>query len=144
MRNWMLPRFLDNYRRERDSDEMEYYAGLRREWDFRVNESNALHDDLMRLGKPLVDRVSLTLSWRNIHQYKHVVTTIKKKENNLMSWPSQRAGNSFRRNVTTSSTTRTTCQSECLCGMCVMSRVKLIMLVALVFNMQCMHIGDIV
>ena len=26
----------------------------------------------------------------------------------------------------------------------VLSRVKLIMLVALVFNMQCMHIGDIV
>ena len=57
MRNWMLPRFPDNYRRERDSDEREYYAGLRREWDFRVNESNALHDDLVRLGAPLVDRI---------------------------------------------------------------------------------------
>nr|POE71207.1 hypothetical protein CFP56_29039 [Quercus suber] len=55
MRNWMLPRFPDNYKRERDSDEREYYAGLRREWDFRVNESNALHDDLVRLGVPLVD-----------------------------------------------------------------------------------------
>ena len=83
MRNRMLPRFPDNYRRERDSNEREYYAGLRREWDFRVNESNALHDDLVRLGAPLVDRVSLTLSRQNMHQYERAVTKIK-KENNLM------------------------------------------------------------
>ena len=83
MRNWMLPRFPDNYRRERNSDEREYYAGLQREWDFHVNESNALHDDLLRLGAPLVDRSSLTLPWQNMHQYEHAVTKIK-KENNLM------------------------------------------------------------
>ena len=83
MRSWMLPRFPDNYRRERDSDEREYYVELRRQWDFHVNESNALHDDLMQLGAPLVDRASLTLSRRNMHQYERVVTTIK-KENNLM------------------------------------------------------------
>ena len=53
----MLPRFPDNYRRERDSDEREYYVELRWEWDFRVNESNALHNDLVRLGAPLVDCV---------------------------------------------------------------------------------------
>ena len=82
MRNWMLPRFPDNYRRERDFDEGEYYAGLRREWDC-VNESNALHDDLVRLEAPLVDRVSLTLSRKNMHQYERAVTKIK-KENNLM------------------------------------------------------------
>ena len=83
MRNWMLPHFPDNYRRERDSNEREYYAGLRREWDFRVNESNALHDDLVQLGAPLVDRVSLTLSRQNMHKYERAVTKIK-KENNLM------------------------------------------------------------
>nr|POF05319.1 hypothetical protein CFP56_37627 [Quercus suber] len=83
MRNWMLPRFPDNYRRERDSDETEYYTGLRREWDFRVNESNALHDDLVQLGAPLVDCTSLTLPQQNMHQYERVVTKIK-KENNLM------------------------------------------------------------
>ena len=81
MRNWMLPRFPDNYRRERDSDEREYYAGLRWEWD--VNESNTLHDDLVRIKAPLVDRVSLILSRQNMHQYERAVTTIK-KENNLM------------------------------------------------------------
>ena len=79
----MLSRFPDNYRRERDSNEGEYYAGLWREWDFRMNESNALHDDLVWLEAPLVDRVSLTLSLQNMHQYKRAVTKIK-KENNLM------------------------------------------------------------
>ena len=33
---------------------------------------------------------------------------------------------------------------ECMPIWYVLSKVKLIMLVALVFNMQCMHIGDIV
>ena len=83
MHNWILPRFPDNYRTKRDSNEREYYAGLRREWDFRVNESNALHNDLVQLEAPLVNRVSLTLSWQNMHQYERAVTKIK-KENNLM------------------------------------------------------------
>ena len=83
MRNWMLPHCPDNYRTKRDSDEREYYAGLWREWDFRMNESNALHNDLVQLEAPLVDRVSLTLSWQNMHQYERAVTKIK-KENNLM------------------------------------------------------------
>ena len=79
----MLPRFPDNYRRERDSDKRKYYAGLRREWDFRVNESNALHDDLLQLKAPLVYCSSLTLPRQNMHQYERAVTKIK-KENNLM------------------------------------------------------------
>ena len=48
-----------------------------------MNESNALHNDLVRLEVPLVDRSSLTLPQRNSHQYEHAVTKIK-KENNLM------------------------------------------------------------
>ena len=48
-----------------------------------MNESNALHDDLVRLGVPLVDRSSLTLPRQNMHQYERAVTKIK-KENNLM------------------------------------------------------------
>ena len=79
----MLPRFPDNYRTKRDFDEREYYAGLRREWDFRMNESNTLRNDLVQLEAPLVDRVLLTLSRQNIHQYERAVTKIK-KENNLM------------------------------------------------------------
>ena len=81
----MLPRFPDNYRRERDFDEREYYAKLLREWDFRVHESNALHNDVVRLGAPLVNRSSLTLPQQNMHQYERAVTKKKKKrENNLM------------------------------------------------------------
>ena len=80
MRNWMLPRFLDKYRTKKDSDEREYYAGLRREWDFCVNESNALHHDLVQLEAPLVDRVSLTLSRRNMHQYERAVTKKEKEK----------------------------------------------------------------
>ena len=48
-----------------------------------MNESNALHNDLVQLEAPLVDRVSLTLSRQNMHQYERAVTKIK-KENNLM------------------------------------------------------------
>ena len=80
MHNWMLPHFPNNYRRERDNDESEYYARLWREWDFRMNESNVLQDDLMWPGAPLVDRVSLTLSWQNMHQYERVVTKKKKEK----------------------------------------------------------------
>ena len=82
-RNWMLPCFPDNYRRERDSDVREYYAGLRQEWDFCMNESNALHDDLMQLEMPLVDHISLTLPRQNMDQYRCALAKIK-KENNLM------------------------------------------------------------
>ena len=48
-----------------------------------MNESNALHNDLVQLEAPFVDRVSLTLSRQNMHQYERAVTKIK-KENNLM------------------------------------------------------------
>ena len=48
-----------------------------------MNESNALHNDLVQLEAPLVDCVSLTLSRQNMHQYERAVTKIK-KENNLM------------------------------------------------------------
>ena len=78
----MLPHFPDNYKREGDFDEREYYARLRQEWDFHVNESNALHDDVVRLRVPFVDHISLTLPWKNMHQYKHAVANIhiKKKK----------------------------------------------------------------
>ena len=50
-----------------------------------MNESNALHDDLLRLKVPLVNRSSLTLPQQNMHQYERAVTKKKKKrENNLM------------------------------------------------------------
>ena len=41
--NWILPRFADNCVREKYTNKREYYAGLRREWEYRYNESNTLH-----------------------------------------------------------------------------------------------------
>ena len=79
MRNWMLPCFPDNYKRERDSDKREYYVGLRQDWDFRVNESNPLHDDLVRLGAPFIDHSSFTLPQQNMPQYECAVTKKKKQ-----------------------------------------------------------------
>ena len=81
--NWILPRFTDNYEMEKYTDKREYYAGLRREWEYRYNESNALHNDLIALGAPLLDRVSLTMPRRNMVDYKYVVKK-NRKENNLM------------------------------------------------------------
>ena len=49
-----------------------------------MNESNALHDDLMQLGAPLVDCISLTLSRRNMHQYKRAVAKIKNENNRMV------------------------------------------------------------
>ena len=155
MRNWMLPCFLNNYRIKRDSDETEYHAGLRREWDFCVNESNALHDDLVQLEVPLVDHVSLTLSQRNMHQYERAVTKIK-KENNLMILRRSRyhmlqlakeLAATTNRQLTLAERNNVLNYEDYLSKWMpiwyVLSRVKLIMLVALLFNMQCMHIGDI-
>ena len=48
-----------------------------------MNESNALHDNLVRLGAPPVDRILFTLPWQNMHQYECLVAKIK-KENYLM------------------------------------------------------------
>ena len=48
-----------------------------------MNESNALHDDFLRLEAHLVNRSSLILPRQNMHQYECAVTKIK-KENNLM------------------------------------------------------------
>lgn len=83
MCNWLLPRFLDNYAQERNSDVREYYARLRCEKEFHVDETNALHNDLKLLGAPLVDRVSLRKPRHNVNKCRHAVYQIH-KENNLM------------------------------------------------------------
>ena len=84
MCNRMLPRFPDNYKRERDSDERENNIRLWREWKFRMIESNTLHDDLIWLEAPFVDRILLTLSRWNMHQYKRAMAKIKKENNRMI------------------------------------------------------------
>ena len=83
MRNWLLPCCPDNYKRERDNNEREYYAGLRWEREFRMNESNSLHNDLLLLEAPFVHRVSLTMPRGNIEQCRRAVAKIW-KEDHLM------------------------------------------------------------
>ena len=74
--NWLLPHFPDNYRRERDNDEREYYAGLRQEWEYHINESNSLHNDLLLLRAPLVDQALLTMPRGNMEQCRQAVAKI--------------------------------------------------------------------
>ena len=71
--NWILPRFADNYVKEKYTDRREYYAGLRREWEYCYNESNTLYTDLVVFGAPLPDRVSLTMPRSNVVNYEKVV-----------------------------------------------------------------------
>ena len=81
--NCILPRFADNYVREKYTDRREYYAGLRRDWAYRYNESNTLHTNLVVLEALLLDHVSLTMSRSNVVDYEKVVKQIC-KENNFM------------------------------------------------------------
>ena len=41
-RKWILSEYPDDYRHLRLSDPKEYYAALRREWVYRVNEAEVL------------------------------------------------------------------------------------------------------
>ena len=79
MHNWLLSHFPDNYKRERDNDEREYYVGMRQEWEYRMNESNSLHNDLLLLEAPLVDQVSLTIPKGNMEQCRQAVAKSKTK-----------------------------------------------------------------
>ena len=48
-----------------------------------MNKSNSLHNDLLLLEAPLVNRVSLTMLKGNMEQCRQVIAKIR-KENNLM------------------------------------------------------------
>ena len=82
-RRWILPEYFDGYRHFRVSDPKEYYAGLRREWAFRVNESELIVEQLRELGAPCVRRSSLSMQRRNRSEYEVAVRRIR-EENNRM------------------------------------------------------------
>ena len=82
-RIWLLPEYSDGYRQLRRSDPKEYYAGLRREWAFRVNESNVIVAQLRDLGAPIVRRSSLSMQRTNRSEYEIAVNRIR-EENNRM------------------------------------------------------------
>ena len=60
-RIWLLSEYNDGYRQFRRSDPKEYYAGLRREWAFRVNKSDLIVAQLRDLGAPIVRCLSLLM-----------------------------------------------------------------------------------
>ena len=82
-RIWLLPKYSDGYRQLRRSDPKEYYAGIRREWAFRVNESNVIVAQLCDLGAPIVRHLSLSMQRRNRSEYEFAVNRIR-EENNRM------------------------------------------------------------
>ena len=88
-RKWILPEYEDGYRHLRVSDPKEYYAGLRREWAFRVNESDLIIAQLCDLGAPIVRRFSLSMQRRNRSEYEFVVNRIR-EENHRMCIPRSR------------------------------------------------------
>ena len=82
-RIWLLPEYADDYRHLRVSDPKEYYAGLRREWAFQVNEAEIVVGQLRELGAPIVRRLALSMQWNNRSEYERAVKRIR-EENNQM------------------------------------------------------------
>ena len=82
-RIWLLPEYADDYRHLRVSDPKEYYAGLRREWAFRVNEAEIVVEQLRELGAPIVRRLALSMQRNNRSEYERAVKRIR-EENNRM------------------------------------------------------------
>lgn len=60
-RNWLLVERDDDFRTVRRSDPKEYFAGVRREWAYRCEESESLRNDLIALGAPVIDRDSFAM-----------------------------------------------------------------------------------
>ena len=75
-RIWQLPEYHDGYHHLRVSDPKEYYAGLRREWAFRVNKVEIVVGQLRELGAPCVRRLSLAMQRRNRSEYEVTVRRI--------------------------------------------------------------------
>ena len=83
-RKWILSEYPDDYRHLRLSDPKEYYAGLRREWVYRVNEAEVLVNQLRELGSRTVRRIAAAMERKNRFQYENALRCIR-EENNRMS-----------------------------------------------------------
>lgn len=60
-RIWLLNERDDDYHSLRRSDPKEYFAGVRREWDYRLEESERLRNDLIRMRARVPIRDSLAM-----------------------------------------------------------------------------------
>ena len=75
-RIWILPEYADDYWHLRLSDPEEYYAGLRREWVYRVNEAKVLVQHLREWGSPTVRHFAVSIQRRNHVEYEVAVRQI--------------------------------------------------------------------
>ena len=91
-RIWLLPQMDDDYYSLRYTDPKEYFAGVRREWAFRLEESNQLRNDLIGLGAKLPVRDSLGVyparnfngSWGDYRRLVIEAVGLIREENNRM------------------------------------------------------------
>ena len=65
-------------------DQRAYYGKLEREWYDRVDELNALVEDLRALNSPRVRRHSLTMALHNIIEYAATVLQIREENNHML------------------------------------------------------------
>ena len=91
-RNWLLIERNDDYRTLRHTDPREYFAGVRREWAYRREESDRLRNDLIHLGASVPIRDSFAIypelgegrSWPNYKRQMVKAVLQIRKENNRM------------------------------------------------------------
>lgn len=81
---WLLPAYRDDYWTLEDTDPKEYYAGLRCEWAFRVDEQAGLVNDLANLGAPIPNRRSLTMPRRTRYDYEEAVEQVRVENNTML------------------------------------------------------------
>ena len=89
---WLLGERDDDYRRLRVSEPKEYFAGVRREWAYRVEESQRLSNDLIAMGVRVPTRHSLDvyptrnhgMSWIQFKRKVVLAVSLIRKENNRM------------------------------------------------------------
>lgn len=89
---WLLGERDDDYRTLRVSDPVEYFAGVRREWAYRVEESERLSNDLIAMGLRVPSRNSLDvyparnqrISWIQFKREVVKAVLLIRKENNKM------------------------------------------------------------
>ena len=91
-RKWLLKQMNDDYYSLKYTDPKEYFAGVRREWAFRLEESDQLRNDLIGLGAKLPVRESLGVyparnfngSWADYRRLVIEAVELIREENNRM------------------------------------------------------------
>lgn len=81
---WILAPFRNQYWRERRSSPKDYYAGLRQEWAFRLEEQEGLYNDLQELSSPVPHRRAIQMRRENKLDYERAVKRIRRENNRML------------------------------------------------------------